>query len=131
MKNKPNTLNNDEVSIISPGVTVEGKLHSNGNVRIDGTIKGDVNVAGNVSVGESGEIEGAVNAENVTLGGKITGIINAKEKLVLETKAVLKGDIFTKILVVEAGAKFDGKSSMNNTPHSQASFNTAATNEKG
>jgi cytoskeletal protein CcmA (bactofilin family) len=43
-------------------------------------------------------------------------IFNAKEKLVLESKAVLKGDIVTKILVVEAGAMFEGRSAMGNQP---------------
>ena len=130
MKNQKNPVSNDEVSIISPGVTVEGKLHSNGNVRIDGTIKGDVNVAGSITIGENGQIEGGVNAENVTLGGKITGIINAKEKIILESKAVLKGDIFTRILVVEAGAKFDGKSTMSSSPQISQLLNNQSANEK-
>jgi len=42
----------------------------------------------------------------------VVGSVNAKEKIIMESKANLKGDIFTKILVVEAGARFDGKSNM-------------------
>jgi cytoskeletal protein CcmA (bactofilin family) len=102
----------DEVTIISSGVVIEGKLSSKGNVRVDGTVKGDVNVNGSVTVGESGDINGEINADIITVGGKIMGKLNAKEKVVLEGKAVLKGDLVTKILVVEAGAKFDGNSKM-------------------
>lgn len=102
----------DEVTIISSGVVIEGKLSSKGNVRVDGTVKGDVNVNGSVTVGESGDINGEINADVITVGGKIIGKLNAKEKVVLEAKAVLKGDLITKILVVEAGAKFDGNSKM-------------------
>jgi cytoskeletal protein CcmA (bactofilin family) len=102
----------DEVTIISSGVVIEGKLSSKGNVRVDGTVKGDVNVNGSVTVGESGDINGEINADIITVGGKIIGKLNAKEKVVLEAKAVLKGDLVTKILVVEAGAKFDGNSKM-------------------
>lgn len=130
MKNKTNAVSSEEVSIISPGLTVEGKLHSNGNVRIDGTIIGDVSVAGSITVGENGVVEGGVSAESVTLGGKITGIINAKEKITLESKAVLKGDIFTRILVVEAGAIFDGKSTMNSSAQNTQLFNNQSANEK-
>jgi len=106
---------NDEVTIISSGVVIEGKLSSKGNVRVDGTVKGDVNVTGNVTIGESGDINGQVNADVITVGGKVVGKLNAKEKVVLEGKAVLKGDLVAKILVVEAGAKFDGNSKMDET----------------
>jgi cytoskeletal protein CcmA (bactofilin family) len=112
LKTKPFEDGSDEVTIISSGVLIEGKLASKGNVRVDGTVKGDVNVTGNVTVGESGEINGQINADVITVGGKITGTLNAKEKVVLEAKAILKGDLIAKILVVEGGAKFDGNSKM-------------------
>jgi cytoskeletal protein CcmA (bactofilin family) len=102
----------EQVTIIGTGVVIEGKLSSTGDVRIDGNVKGDIKANGNVTVGETGEVDGQIYAEVITLGGKVLGSINAKDKLVLESKASLKGDIVTKILVVEAGAKFDGKSSM-------------------
>ena len=113
MKVKNSEVGRDEVTIIGNGVVVEGKMTSNGNVRIDGVINGDVHAQGNLTVGENGEINGEINSENVTIGGKVIGRVNAKEKVLLEAKCVLKGDIYTKILVVEAGAKFDGNSKMN------------------
>lgn len=103
---------NEEVTIIGNGVVIEGKLHSNGNVRIDGTVQGDVTAKANVTIGEKGEVIGQVNAEIVTIGGRVDGSVSAKEKCVLESKSQLKGDLSTKILVVEAGARFDGNSSM-------------------
>jgi cytoskeletal protein CcmA (bactofilin family) len=102
----------DDITIISSGVKVDGTLSSNGSIRLDGIINGDVNCEGNVTVGEQGEVYGKVNGSSITIGGKVEGIINAKEKLMLESKANLKGDVFTRILVVEAGARFDGKSNM-------------------
>ena len=110
-----NNKGDEQVTIIGTGVIIEGKLSSKGDVRIDGNVKGDVKAEGNVTVGESGEVDGQLFADIITLGGKVMGSVNAKEKLVLESKASLKGDITTKILVVEAGAKFDGKSSMSDT----------------
>lgn len=104
--------NTEDITIISNGVKIEGKVTSSGSIRVDGALKGDLNARGNVTVGEQGDIGGEIVANVVTIGGKVVGTVNAKEKLVLEAKCVLKGDIITKVLVIEAGAKFDGKSNM-------------------
>ncbi|MGQ9798614.1 MAG: bactofilin family protein [Ignavibacterium sp.] len=112
MKTKYYGSNMDEVTIISSGVVIEGKVNSNGNIRVDGTIKGDIIAQGNLTIGESGNIQGQIVGDIVTIGGKVEGSVSAKDKLVLESKSVLKGDITTKILVVEAGAVFEGRSSM-------------------
>ena len=111
MKSKMNG-DSEEITIISHGVKVEGKVSSNGSIRLDGTIQGDIVCQGNVTIGDQGEVYGKVDGQTITIGGRVEGLITAKEKLMLESKADLKGDVYTKILVVEAGARFDGKSNM-------------------
>ncbi len=106
------SLGKDAVTIISTGVVIEGKLRSDGNVRMDGIINGDLNAIGNITIGEHGQVNGQVTGQTITLGGKVFGSINAEEKVILETKSVLKGDLITKILIVEEGAEFDGNSKM-------------------
>jgi len=114
LKDKNNiNVGKDAVTIISSGVIVEGKLSSNGNVRIDGTVNGDINANGNLTIGNQGEVTGEVHAQVITVGGKISGTITAHDKIILESTSLLKGDIITKILVVEEGAVFEGKSTMN------------------
>lgn len=115
MKYRDENIGKDEVTIIGAGVILEGKITCKGNIRVDGVVNGDINANGSVAVGENGEINGEINAEVINVGGKVTGSLNAKDKLVLEAKAVLKGDVITKILVVEAGANFDGNSKMANS----------------
>lgn len=112
LKTKVMNGNTEDITIISNGVKIEGKVNSTGNLRVDGSLQGDLTANGNVTVGEQGEINGGIVARIVTIGGKVVGKVDAKEKLVLEAKCVLKGDINTKVLVIVAGAKFDGKSSM-------------------
>ncbi len=114
MKTKINneSIGQDAVTIISSGVVLEGKIKSNGNLRIDGTVNGNINANGNVTIGENGEVNGEVNANVIVLGGKIVGTVTANEKIVLESTSNLKGDIISKILVVEEGAIFDGSSKM-------------------
>ena len=102
----------DETTIISNGVKIDGKLTSSGNIRVEGEIEGDISSQRNIVVGEGGKVNGQINADSITIGGKVSGTVRAKEKLMLDPKGYLKGDIFTKILVIEAGARFDGKSKM-------------------
>ena len=112
LKARPMNGNTEDITIISKGVKIEGKVTSTGSIRVDGGLKGDLNAKGNVTVGDQGNINGEIAANIVTIGGSVIGTVNAREKLVLESKCVLKGDIITKVLVIEAGAKFDGKSNM-------------------
>lgn len=125
MKYKNENIGKDEVTKIGVGVVLEGKLSSNGNINVDGLINGDITANGNVSVGETGEVVGEIKAEVITIGGRVKGTIYAREKAILEAKAVLQGDIITKILVVEAGAIFDGNSKMSDK---ETLFNSSSPN---
>ena len=102
----------EEATVISKGVKIEGKLSCSGNIRLDGEVQGDISSQGVVIVGENGKVNGQINADNITIGGKVTGTVKAKDKVVLEAKANLKGDITTKTLIVESGAVFNGNSKM-------------------
>jgi len=110
---KTNTESIDDLTIISKGVNIEGKVISNGNVRLDGKIKGDLIVSGDLTCGDTSEVAGTVKSENIVLNGKMEGTMTSKNKLTLKSKAVLVGDLFAKVLIIEEGAKFEGKSSMN------------------
>ncbi len=109
---KKEDVYSEDVSILSSGVNIEGKLTSNGNVRIDGKITGDVSIKGNLTLGTSSAVNGEVKAKNVTVSGKVEGTLKVEDKLTLESTATVKGDIFAKALIIEEGAKFDGNSSM-------------------
>jgi cytoskeletal protein CcmA (bactofilin family) len=99
----------EETTIISRGVKIEGKITSSGNIRVDGEIQGDIFCESNMTIGEDAKVDGQLNANTITIGGKVSGIVRAKETLILDSKSNLKGDIYTKNLVIEEGAKFDGK----------------------
>lgn len=113
----------EEVSIISSGVKIEGNLSSEGNVRIDGIVFGNLSINGNLTIGDSSEIVGEIKARNVITNGKVEGKIYAQEKLKLEPKSVIKGDLITKTLIIEEGAIFEGHSSMDGSQSSLSSGN--------
>jgi cytoskeletal protein CcmA (bactofilin family) len=113
--NANDMIKSDETTIISNGVKIEGKITCTGSIRIDSEVLGDILSQSFVTVGEKGQVNGQVNAGVITIGGKVSGTLKAKDKIVLESRGDVNGDIFTKILVVEEGAKFDGKSKMGGT----------------
>lgn len=100
----PNHINSD--------TTIEGTIKARGNLRIDGTLKGELICEGRVVVGKSGLIEGKVNCQNAEIEGEIKANIVVRELLSLKATAKLEGDIVTKKLSIEPGANFCGACSM-------------------
>ena len=101
-----------ELNLIGQGTTVEGKIRTQGSVRIDGKITGEVTASESIAVGLTGEVEGTITAKNATVGGKVRGSLSVTEKIVFEGKSVIRGDIRAAKLVVDEGCMFDGKVSM-------------------
>ncbi|PIW69375.1 MAG: cell shape determination protein CcmA [Ignavibacteriales bacterium CG12_big_fil_rev_8_21_14_0_65_30_8] len=87
-------------------------MKCNGNIRVDGAIHGDIDAVGNITIGSSGKVKGEITAKDITIGGKVDGIVRAENKVVLEAKSMLRGELNTKILVIAEGAIFDGTSKM-------------------
>jgi cytoskeletal protein CcmA (bactofilin family) len=100
------------LSLISANTSLEGKLTTEGSVRIDGKLIGDIVAKANVAVGLTGTVEGSVTGKNVALAGRVKGHVTAAEKLILESKSVMRGDIRAQKLVVDEGATFDGHCGM-------------------
>lgn len=101
-----------ELNFIGEGTYVEGTIDSKGSLRIDGKIKGAIKTADTLTVGSSGVVNGEVHARVAVVGGTIEGNMIVDEKLVLEARATLKGNLKAKKLVIDEGAVFQGKSDM-------------------
>ncbi|RAK50900.1 bactofilin family protein [Phenylobacterium deserti] len=95
-------------SLIAENVTINGDLASDGDVQLDGTLVGDLRV-GRLTIGETGRVEGAVEAETVDIRGRVTGSITAKAVRLYAT-ADVEGDITHAQLAIDAGASFQGRS---------------------
>ena len=120
METPMDTKSSTELNLIAAGTVFEGKLKTPGSIRVDGKIVGELIATNNVAIGQTGDIDGNVSARNVTIGGRIRGFIVAQEKLVFESKAVVRGDIRAAKLVIDEGAIFDGKCVMSDkmpAPH--------------
>lgn len=111
-KKEPAAVNN-LLNIIGLGTKIKGDLVSEGDFRVDGTIEGHVTVKQRLVLGEGGSITGDIDARDATIAGYIKGNITVSETLVLKTNSKIDGDIATGKIVIESGASFNGRCSMN------------------
>ena len=94
-------------SIISSDLEIVGDLKSDGEIQIDGTVKGDIK-GHMLTVGEQGKIDGSTVAETVRIFGTVNGRVQAKT-VRLDKSAKVTADITHETLTIEAGAYFEGQ----------------------
>ena len=107
-----NSINVNDVSRISAGTTVKGEIISPGDLRIDGNFEGTIRSKGRVVVGEKAVVKGDIICLNVDFCGSMTGNFFVKETLTLKSDCRVDGDLHTKRLQVELGARFNGNCKM-------------------
>ncbi len=101
-------------TIIGKDTVFTGTLDVKGAVRVDGTVKGKVICTDTVTVGTTGYVEADLEGQIVVVAGKVVGNLTALDKLELQAKSDVEGDLKTKSLVVEQGAVFCGSCKMKN-----------------
>jgi cytoskeletal protein CcmA (bactofilin family) len=96
-------------SLISAGLSIEGKIEGVGHVRIAGEFKGDVNVQGNLTIEPGAHLTGGVKADTVIIGGQLDGNLDAASRVELLQSGVLNGELKAGSLTVAAGSRMRGK----------------------
>lgn len=106
----PVAMNN--VSQISLGTEIKGDIVCGGDLRIDGTVVGNVQVKGKMVIGNSGRVEGEVTCRNGDISGRMKGKIDVQELLSLKATSTMEGEMATKRLSIEPGSVFCGTCKM-------------------
>ncbi len=99
-------------TMIGAGTIITGDLESNGDIRIDGTLKGNLKGKAKIIVGAGGVVEGNVEGLQADIMGHVTGTIKVQELLFLHGKTQVNGDIYAGKLQVEPTAVFNGNCHM-------------------
>ncbi|MBA4240935.1 MAG: cell shape determination protein CcmA [Sphingobacteriaceae bacterium] len=110
--NKSSAVESSSINLIGNGTHITGDINSNGDVRIDGTLKGNLSISGKLVVGPSGNIEGNVVCQNADISGEIHGKVTVSELLSLKSSAKLLGDIIAGKISIEPNATFTGTCNM-------------------
>ena len=112
---KFNEPDNTTINLISNGTDITGDLKSNGDIRIDGSLTGNLNTKGKVVIGATGKVKGEIICKNSEVAGIIDGKITVSQLLNLKASSKIYGDIVTSKLSIEPGAVFSGNCKMSDT----------------
>ena len=96
------------LSIIDQECSFDGQITFTGTLVVNGNLRGKLITSDTLIVGETGEVQANLQTGTVISAGRITGSINARERIEFQATAHISGDLFTPVLVVERGAFFDG-----------------------
>ncbi|MDH6355672.1 cytoskeletal protein CcmA (bactofilin family) [Dysgonomonas sp. PH5-45] len=105
----PSSMHN----VLSAGTVLTGNLVTGDDIRIDGTVEGNIVCSGKVIVGTNGNITGDIECNNLDLMGKVQGNVLCSELIILRSSSRLEGDLKIKIIEIEPGAVFSGTCQMN------------------
>src|SRR6201995_6052584 len=99
-------------SLIGAGTSMKGDITSNGDLRIDGTLVGNIHCSAKVVIGAGGVVQGDINGQQADIMGKVTGTIKVKDLLQLKGGSHLNGNIQAAKLQIEPTANFTGQCHM-------------------
>ncbi len=99
-------------NMIGPGTKIIGDINTNGDIRIDGQIEGNINSKGKVVIGANGNVKGEINCVNAEISGTHNGKVTAQELLFLKASSKFNGEIRAGKLSIEPGALFTGTCTM-------------------
>lgn len=102
----------DVVSIIGPGMKVEGDCSTEGTIRVEGRVEGSVQADKAVVVGSDGIVVGDVRTQDAVVAGRVEGSIVAESRLELQAGSRVQGDIRSGRVKLEEGGLVDGRIEM-------------------
>lgn len=100
------------INSLSEGSSVTGNLIAVSDLRIDGTVNGNIECSERVIIGETGKVEGDIKSKSAIIQGKLIGSLLVSDSLEVHSKASIHGDITTSKLIVENGAIFNVQCNM-------------------
>ena len=111
-KSSPEEVAAASTSIIGAGTTITGNIETTGDLRIDGTLKGNIFSKAKVFIGANGIVIGNVHCRQGDVTGQVTGHFKVTELLQLKGKAAVAGDIQAAKLLIESTVNYNGQCQM-------------------
>ncbi|MGG9972401.1 bactofilin family protein [Ferruginibacter sp. SUN002] len=129
-KSQQEEVTGSGTTIIGAGTLIKGDIESNGDIRIDGTLVGNVISTAKVLIGSGGTVQGDLKGEQADVLGNVSGKIKINDLLQLRGNASVKGDIYAGKLQIEPSVTFNGQCHMGaNVVELNSDASTVAVNE--
>lgn len=91
-------------ALLGRGANYEGNLSFEGRVRVDGVFRGEIYTDEVLEVGESGSIQGEVDAEDLVVAGRVEGKVRVRGLLTVESTGCIQGEIDAASMITRQGA---------------------------
>lgn len=125
-RNKTPDMAMNSTTTVGAGTVIHGNLESSGDIRIDGTLHGNIRTTAKVLIGHDGKVLGDIEAGQADVTGSVVGKVQVKGLLQLREKGSIQGDIHTAQLQVEPTATFNGSCHMGGSVVDLASSHAGA-----
>jgi cytoskeletal protein CcmA (bactofilin family) len=107
-------------TFLGPEARIEGTIHFDNTIRLDGHVKGVVKSgSGTVIVGKTAVIEAEIHVGTAIIMGRVRGAVTAGNKIEIYAPAEVTGDIRAPVISMEKGVRFNGNCGING-PAAQA-----------
>lgn len=97
------------ISIIGPGMRVLGDCSSDGTIRIEGSVQGEVFAGKAIVVGKEGVVTGDLRTQDAVIAGQVDGSVVAASRLEVQATARIHGVVHARRLQLEEGALLNGE----------------------
>src|SRR5918992_3155890 len=95
-------------SVLDAQMFVRGDLATDGTIRIEGRLEGNIIRSDIVVVGSKASVVGNIVAREVIVAGSVDGNITAESRVELDNAAVVIGDIIAGSILTHEGAQIRG-----------------------
>ncbi len=94
-----------EISVVGASTRVTGRISGSGALRVEGSVKGDVNVSGEAEITEGGSLEGNLHCDAAEIAGSLLGDASARGAIAVRANAHVRGELRGSEVSIEAGAR--------------------------
>jgi cytoskeletal protein CcmA (bactofilin family) len=119
------------IVVLGPRDSLIGKLTVDGDVRVEGTLEGELTATGEVNIYSTGSARAQIRARDIVINGTVEGSAVADDLVSLGDAATLSGELRSSRLRVDEGATVNATISMNAPAHAPAAHPMHDHDEEG